>query len=264
MSAEAWSNMLLDNQLATDMDGLTKPIDNRGVEAYRTQDNKLTMKSDNAKNRKKQRVRPYQIKKEENKKSKSKKVNNNQQEGKKNDVPEIAYGVKRELKVKNQITEFHDTEQVAEEIRFRLWERKRHMIRDLVVIVGKALCIEVVDQVAKIEIEGGIQRHNNGRKTPGGVFISLLKERTDVDQIELAKVLEQHAPKPWANATRQKKLRQSEKVASSSAGDVADDVKREATTAFKSDLITESNETAEPEPQALDKAMFFSPEAHLY
>lgn len=37
MSAEAWSNMLLDNQLATDMDGLTKPIDNRGVEAYRTQ-----------------------------------------------------------------------------------------------------------------------------------------------------------------------------------------------------------------------------------
>ena len=57
-------------------------------------DNKLTMKSDNAKNRKKQRVRPYQIKKEENKKSKSKKVNNNQQEGKKNDVPEIAYGVK--------------------------------------------------------------------------------------------------------------------------------------------------------------------------
>ena len=42
---------------------------------------------------------------------------------------------------------------MAEEIRFRLWERKRHMIRDLVVIVGKALCIEVVDQVSKIEIE---------------------------------------------------------------------------------------------------------------
>ena len=36
-AGSAWSNMLLDQQLASDMDGLTKPVDNRGVEAYRNQ-----------------------------------------------------------------------------------------------------------------------------------------------------------------------------------------------------------------------------------
>ena len=59
----------------------------------------------------------------------------------------------RELKVKKQITEFHDLETVSEEIRYRLWERKRHMIRDIVEKIGKPVCIDIVNQVAKIEIE---------------------------------------------------------------------------------------------------------------
>ena len=37
MSAKAWTNMLVDDELATDLDNLTKPTDNRGVEAYRNQ-----------------------------------------------------------------------------------------------------------------------------------------------------------------------------------------------------------------------------------
>ena len=36
--------------------------------------------------------------------------------------------------MKKEITEFHDLADVAEEIRYRLWERKRHMIRDIVEI----------------------------------------------------------------------------------------------------------------------------------
>ena len=57
----------------------------------------MKMKNDNARNRKKQRIRPYQIKKDEEeakkqKPSKNKKLNNNQAAAK--DVPEIAYGVK--------------------------------------------------------------------------------------------------------------------------------------------------------------------------
>ena len=94
-----------------------------------------------------------------------------------------------------------------------------------------------------------MQRHNKGRKTPGGVFIALLKKHADVDQNELAKVLDQHAFKPWANATRQKKLRQTTKPEPVQNDAVRDVVKMEPKT--------------EPQP-TLDKAMFFSPEANLY
>ena len=61
--------------------------------------------------------------------------------------------IQRQLKIKKEITEFHTLEEVSEEIRYRLWERKRHMVRDIVETVGKPICIEVVQQVAKIEIE---------------------------------------------------------------------------------------------------------------
>lgn len=95
-----------------------------------------------------------------------------------------------------------------------------------------------------------MQRHNKGRKTPGGVFIALLKKHADVDQNELAKVLDQHAFKPWANATRQKKLRQTTKPEIDAVSDVVGDV-------------VKMEPKTEPQP-TLDKAMFFSPEANLY
>ena len=50
------------------------------------------MKSDNAKQRKKSRIRPYQIKPDKkNQKKPDKKINNNER---KNDVPQVAFGVK--------------------------------------------------------------------------------------------------------------------------------------------------------------------------
>ena len=46
---------------------------------------------------------------------------------------------KRVLKKKRDVTELDSVEDVAEEIRFRLWEKKRHMIRDLVKVTGANL-----------------------------------------------------------------------------------------------------------------------------
>ena len=37
MSGADWSNLLIDQELASELDQLTKPNDNRGVEAYRNQ-----------------------------------------------------------------------------------------------------------------------------------------------------------------------------------------------------------------------------------
>ena len=38
-----------------------------------------------------------------------------------------------------------------------------------------------------------MKRHNKGRKTPGGVFIALLRQNPDVDQNELEKIIDNHS-----------------------------------------------------------------------
>ena len=45
----------------------------------------------------------------------------------------------------------------------------------------------------KVFFKGGMKRHNKGRKTPGGVFIALLRQNPDVDQNELEKIIDNHS-----------------------------------------------------------------------
>ena len=54
------------------------------------------MKSDNAKQRKKNRIRPYQIKPDKKQKETGKKVEKRLNNNDKNNVPEIPFGVKVE------------------------------------------------------------------------------------------------------------------------------------------------------------------------
>ena len=58
---------------------------------------------------------------------------------------------KRVLKKKRDVSELDSVEDVAEEIRFRLWEKKRHMIRDLVKVIGIPIALEIMATVTEIE-----------------------------------------------------------------------------------------------------------------
>ena len=58
---------------------------------------------------------------------------------------------KRVLKKKRDVSELDSVEDVAEEIRFRLWEKKRHMIRDLVKVIGIPIALELMATVTEIE-----------------------------------------------------------------------------------------------------------------
>ena len=64
---------------------------------------------------------------------------------------------KRVLKKKRDVTELDSVEDVAEEIRFRLWEKKRHMIRDLVKVIGIPVALELMAEVTEIERQVGFQ-----------------------------------------------------------------------------------------------------------
>ena len=54
------------------------------------------------------------------------------------------------------MTELDSVEDVAEEIRFRLWEKKRHMIRDLVKVIGIPVALELMAEVTEIERQVGL------------------------------------------------------------------------------------------------------------
>ena len=43
-----------------------------------------------------------------------------------------------------------------------------------------------------LSFQGGRPRHNGGRRAPGGGFLTLLRQRDDVDQTALEKVISQH------------------------------------------------------------------------
>lgn len=92
-----------------------------------------------------------------------------------------------------------------------------------------------------------MKRHNNGRKTPGGVFIALLKQHPDIDQIELAKVIDKHST--WKTGSKQKKLREQQK-----------------SEALEKPESTENPPivSATPPEPTLSAPMFFSAEANLY
>ena len=59
-------------------------------------------------------------------------------------------------------------------------------------------------------IQGGQQRHNKGRKTPGGVFIALLRQREDVCQPSLEKVVGHHNDS-WQSRKRRKQMEKAAK-----------------------------------------------------
>ena len=69
------------------------------------------------------------------------------------DCPVLKIGVPRKLKKKVEITEESPLEDLTEEIRFRIWEKKRHMLREIIEIIGPKIAIELANQVAEIELK---------------------------------------------------------------------------------------------------------------
>ena len=107
------------------------------------------------------------------------------------------------------------------------------MIRDIVEFMGNTIAIDLVNHVGRIELQvftklhfiytvytrimdnenlkGGMKRENDKiRRSPGGVFLKLLKDRNDLDQIKLHQILEKHSD-GWYGSRKNKKIKNKSK-----------------------------------------------------
>jgi len=218
-SASLWQDVLLERDLSEGFSGGLTAMFEDPVE----KSNPGKMKG-----RKKNRpMRPYQMrdvtKKEsirnessvaeqtdEPTSSTAKAFNNNKPENKKKlntplTCPMLEMGVSRKLRKKREIVDEMNLNELVDEIRFRIWEHKRWMLLDLVKTVGHKVAIETANEVHEIELKGGVALPNGRRRLPGGVFINLLKNRSDVDQAAIKRVIDKHHIKTKKKSKKENK-----------------------------------------------------------
>jgi len=109
----------------------------------------------------------------------------------KNNVIQLDYGVPRYLNKKNEVDENSTCADVAQEIAFRLWERKRELMLKMVVFLGVKKALFLYSKAEQIEKHGGMKiNQGDRRRTPGGLFIRMIEMDSDVDQKAFQKLLE--------------------------------------------------------------------------
>ncbi|KAM8941415.1 phosphorylated adapter RNA export protein isoform 1-T1 [Lycaon pictus] len=90
-----------------------------------------------------------------------------------------------------EITEDDAQEKVADEISFRLQEPKKDLIARVVRIIGNKKAIELLMETAEVEQNGGLFIMNGSRRrTPGGVFLNLLKNTPSISEEQIKLLLD--------------------------------------------------------------------------
>lgn len=113
---------------------------------------------------------------------------------KSNNCPTYTYGQIVTLNKRRVISEDSSMAEISEEIAFRLWERKRRMIHQVVELIGVQKALFHYQKTEMIEANGGMETlSKHRRRTPGGVFLRLIQMDESVDQQALKKVMEAHS-----------------------------------------------------------------------
>ncbi|XP_067114462.1 phosphorylated adapter RNA export protein [Osmerus mordax] len=92
-------------------------------------------------------------------------------------------GPRAEMDVKGryEITEDDPEDRVIDEISYRLQEPKRELIERVVSVIGKKKAIELLGETATLEENGGVYTMDGSRRrTPGGVYLNLLKNTPSI------------------------------------------------------------------------------------
>ncbi|XP_040271909.1 phosphorylated adapter RNA export protein [Bufo bufo] len=95
--------------------------------------------------------------------------------------------VDMDYKGRYEITEADPQDKVTDEIAYRLHEPKKNLIERVVKTIGTKKAIELLIQTAEVEQNGGLLVLNGTRRrTPGGVYLTLLKSTPSItsDQIK--------------------------------------------------------------------------------
>ncbi|XP_038660907.1 phosphorylated adapter RNA export protein [Scyliorhinus canicula] len=90
---------------------------------------------------------------------------------------------------KNDIKEDDSPNKISDEIAYRLREPKTDLIHRVVKTVGRKKAIELLIQTAEVEQSGGLMIVDGSRRrTPGGVYLQLLKNTPSITQDQLKEI----------------------------------------------------------------------------
>ncbi|XP_053114139.1 phosphorylated adapter RNA export protein-like [Hemicordylus capensis] len=119
-------------------------------------------------------------------------------------------GERQEMNYKGryEITEEDPEEKVADEIAYRLREPKKDLIVQVVKIIGKKKAIELLMETAEVEQNGGLFIVNGTRRrTPGGVYLNLLKNTPSITGEQIKEIFCIENQKEYENKKAAKKRR---------------------------------------------------------
>ncbi|XP_007527840.2 phosphorylated adapter RNA export protein [Erinaceus europaeus] len=107
-----------------------------------------------------------------------------------------------------EISEDDSQEKVADEIAFRLQEPKKDLIARVVRIIGNKKAIELLMETAEVEQNGGLFVMNGSRRrTPGGVFLNLLKNTPSISEEQIKDIFYIENQKEYENKKAARKRR---------------------------------------------------------
>ncbi|XP_033832117.1 phosphorylated adapter RNA export protein [Periophthalmus magnuspinnatus] len=114
-----------------------------------------------------------------------------------------------DIKGRYEITEDDPPEKVADEIAHRLREPKVDLIDRVVAVIGPAKAIELLGETATLEETGGVYTLDGSRRrTPGGVYLNLLKNTPSITKSQLKKIfLEENRQEMKSKKAAQKRRR---------------------------------------------------------
>lgn len=113
-----------------------------------------------------------------------------------------------DIKGRYEITEDDPHDKVVDEIVYRLQEPKKDLIERVVQIVGTKKAIELLGETATLEESGGVYTMDGSRRrTPGGVYLNLLKNTPSITKAQIRKIFLEEQQKEHKNKKAAEKRR---------------------------------------------------------
>lgn len=166
-----------------------------------------------------------------------------------------------DIKGRYEITEDDPEDKVADEIAHRLQEPKTDLIERVVKVIGKKKAIELLGETATLEETGGVYTMDGSRRrTPGGVYLNLLKNTPSITKAQIRQIfLEEHQKECKSKKAAQKRRRHVvAKKMKQAIGTLNlqehDDVSRETFASDTNEALESLEEAAEEEEEGQGEA----------
>lgn len=166
-----------------------------------------------------------------------------------------------DTKGRYEITEDDPDEKVVDEIAYRLQEPKKELIERVVKVIGKQKAIELLGETATLEENGGVYTMDGSRRrTPGGVFLNLLKNTPSVSKSQMRKIFfeEQQKDNKSKKAAQKRRRHVLAKKMKQAIGTLNlqehDDVSRETFASDTNEALESLEEPVEEEEEGKEEA----------